>query len=401
MRKTFISTLLTLVAVTATCCTGTGGGNATAVATDTADTAAADSGVTVTAEAAVTSAADSDGPLRLALVGDIMMGTTFPDSVDGTHLPENDGARLFDGCRHIFAGADVVCGNLEGTFLDGPGQRKPMKDPKYYYAFRTPVHYAGNLSDAGFSFMGVANNHINDFGRDGIASTLSALRDAGIGVAGLRRRCEFSVRRHGGLDVAFTQFGHSGGNLDIRDYGELRRVLSAMRDTADIVVVAFHGGAEGPDFTHVPFDDEEYLGEKRGNVVEFAHAAVDAGADVVYGHGPHVPRAAEVYRGRIIFYSLGNFCTPYRVSLAGIAGYAPVAEVRVAGDGSFLGGRIHSFVQRHGLGPQPDNACRAATLMSSLSLRDFPASPLRIRSDGTLTVTTADATDAAPGAAAE
>lgn len=323
--------------------------------------------------------------ITFAFTGDIMMGTTWPDSINGTHLPQNSGRNLFDDCRDILQRADIACGNLEGCLLDGPGQRRQMRNPDTYYVFRMPTSYAANLVDAGFDFVGIANNHINDFGQTGRNSTIRTLQDVGILHAGLRGRCETTFIERKGMRIVLTQFGHGGNNLSILDLTELRRVVEAMRDTADIVVVSFHGGAEGKNCTHVPHAEETFVGERRGNVEQFAHAAIDAGADIVFGHGPHVPRAAELYKDRIILYSLGNFCTPYRVSITGVSGYAPIAEITVDNNGRFLGGKIHSFIQRRGIGPRMDSSDAAARLIRSLSIEDFPSSPLQISDDGLLT----------------
>lgn len=339
---------------------------------------------TDTVPAADTIAATRADSLTLAFVGDIMMGTTFPDSISGTHLPKDGGRHLFDDCRAIFERADIAAGNLEGSFLDGPGRRRPMGNPKTYFIFRMPPEYVKNLTDAGFDFVGLANNHINDFGEPGRQSTMATLRAAGLSHAGLKGKCETAYFDRHGLRVAFTQFGHGANNLDVTDLDELRRVVKNMRDSADIVVVAFHGGAEGTAHLHVPFKSETYVGENRGNVADFAHAAIDAGADVVYGHGPHVPRAAELYKGHIIFYSLGNFCTPYRMGIAGATGYAPVAEITIGADGKFRSGHIHSFIQQRGRGPVADPTNSVAALIRRLSAEDFPASPLTIAPDGTL-----------------
>lgn len=325
-----------------------------------------------------------DDSLTLSFVGDIMMGTTWPDSIHGSHLPVDGGRHLFDDCRDIFRRVDIACGNLEGSFLNGPGKRRPMRNPKTYFIFRMPPEYAANLVDAGFDFVGIANNHINDFGEPGRKSTMDALREAGIPHAGLKGRCETVYLERGGRRVGLTQFGHGANNLDVTDLDELGRVVGQMRDSADIVVVTFHGGAEGTAHMHVPHKTETYVGENRGNVEAFAHAAIDAGADVVVGHGPHVPRAAELYKGRIIFYSLGNFCTPYRMGIAGATGYAPVAEITIGADGKFRSGQIHSFIQKRGLGPRKDPTNAAARLIKRLSIEDFPASSLHISDSGRL-----------------
>lgn len=342
---------------------------------------------TIAADTIGDAAPDTAVTITLAFTGDIMMGTTWPDSIHGSGLPVDGGKHLFDDVSPILRRVDVACGNLEGSFLSGPGKRRPMGNPKTYFVFRMPPSYVNHLLDAGYDFVGIANNHINDFGEPGRQSTMSTLRDAGLPFAGLKGKCEIAWLESKGLKVAVTQFGHGGNNLDVNDLSELRRVVKTMRDSADVVIVSFHGGAEGTAYLHVTHKAETYVGEQRGNVEEFAHAAIDAGADVVYGHGPHVPRAAELYNGHIIFYSMGNFCTPRRMGIRGATGYAPVAEVTIdATDGTFLGGRIHSFIQQSGKGPRADSTNAASSLIRQLSLDDFPASQLVIAPDGTLSV---------------
>lgn len=320
--------------------------------------------------------------LSFAFVGDVMMGTTFPDSINRSHLPAADGRHLFDAARDVIGRVDLAGLNLEGSFLDGPGKRRPVTNPNTYYIFRMPTKYVGNLVDAGFDWVGIANNHINDFGEPGRASTISTIDNAGLAVVGLKNRCETAQFVRKGRKIGVTQFGHGDNNLDVNDLDELKRVVGLLRDSNDIVVVSFHGGAEGKDKTRVPFAPEVYVGEKRGDVAAFAHAAIDAGADVVFGHGPHVPRAIELYKDRIIFYSLGNFCTPYRISKAGPCGYAPIAEVFTDASGKFLHGKIHSLIQRAGAGPVYDRNNSAAALIRKMTDLDFPRTGVYISSDG-------------------
>ncbi|MCM1152894.1 MAG: CapA family protein [Muribaculum sp.] len=318
--------------------------------------------------------------ISFAFVGDIMMGTIVPEG----NLPANDGKDLFTDVLPVFNSVDIVAGNLEGPVFDGPAKSKPLG--KNSYAFRTPAHYIKNLVDADFDFVGVANNHASDFGATGRTATQRNLKKSGIAYAGIRGECETAVIDCKGLKIGFTQFGHSNKTLSILDYNELNKIVNQLRDSADIVVVSFHGGAEGKAFSHVPHTDEMAFGEKRGNVEKFAHAAIDAGADIVFGHGPHVPRAAELYKDRVIFYSLGNFCTPYQMNLTGISGYAPVAVVNVDKTGKFLDGRIHSYIQKPGKGPKMDNNNAAAKYIKQLTKEDFPTTTLRISDEGSLSV---------------
>ncbi len=107
---------------------------------------------------------------------------------------------------------------------------------------------------------------------------------------------------------------------------EAEEIVRHLADTCDIVIVSFHGGAEGANYQHVTKDYEMYYTENRGNVYSFAHRMIDAGADVIFGHGPHITRAVEVYNERFIAYSLGNFCTYGRFNLSGPNGIAPVIK---------------------------------------------------------------------------
>ena len=152
-----------------------------------------------------------------------------------------------------------------------------------------------------------------------------------------------------------------------------------------MIIVSFHGGGEGAKYSHVPDTTEIYLEEKRGNVKEFAHTCIDAGADIVYGHGPHVPRAIELYKGHLIAYSLGNFCTPYRVYLLGKSGHAPILEVNIdKKSGKFINGKIHSFIQQRGAGPRIDKSNIVAKNIKRLTLSDFPETSLVISDDGNI-----------------
>lgn len=319
-----------------------------------------------------------------AFAGDIMMGTTFPDDSGNSFLPQNDGKALFNDVREIIQKAHVAAGNLEGVFMEPGGKSKRCSDSTICYIFRMPPPYVRNLKEAGFDFMSVANNHVNDFGTEGMKTTFATLSGAGIAAAGLNRIAETAIIKRNGKRIGFTAFSPSAGTLSILDIKNAKRIVSRLDSICDLVVVSFHGGAEGAKTSHVPHAMEEAFGYKRGNVEAFARAVVDAGADIVYGHGPHVVRAIEIYKGHIIMYSLGNFCTPYRVSLAGICGYAPLVTVEVNDAGKLVRGRIHPFVQKRGLGPLKDNTGKVINRMRELSKADFPSTCPRIEDNGVI-----------------
>ncbi len=111
---------------------------------------------------------------------------------------------------------------------------------------------------------------------------------------------------------------------------------------------------------------------------------VDAGADLVLGHGPHVVRAAELYEGRLIAYSLGNFATYYGISVAGIKGVAPILVATLDGEGKFISGQIHSTIQLRPAGPSIDRRDRALDMLRTLSIGDFGTPGIRFNADGSI-----------------
>ncbi len=324
--------------------------------------------------------------VSLAFVGDVMMGTTFPQG--GRYITADRGKSLFKDCKEYIREADIAIANLEGTIYDGnAGELRKMTNPNTYYIFRMPADHAQHLVDAGFDAVGIANNHSNDFGPTGRKLSMQTLDSVGIKYSGVKKQAEVCLMEKDGVKYAFAQFAASCTNvLDMLDGAEVDSVVTAARKQCDVLIITFHGGAEGRQMTHVPRATEWYVGEERGNVYEFAHHCIDLGADIVVGSGPHVPRGLELYNGHLIAYSLGNFCAPYRLGTGGTTGLAPllVAELNTE-DGTFVGGNIHSYIQVPGVGPRTDANKAAARLMRTLSQQDFPQSGLEISEDGVLT----------------
>lgn len=325
-----------------------------------------------------TSVAAQKDSLTISMVGDVMMGTTYPSIM----LPANDGADLFRDAKKILQRTDLTVGNLEGTLCDG-GQSTKGSGPNSY-SFRTPTKYAPLLKEAGFDYMSMANNHAHDFGEEGFVSTERCLKEQGILFSGIAGRVESAVIERKGRRIGLCAFGHNSYTLKHTDLNTVGRIVDELVKTCDLVIVSFHGGAEGRTKSHLPYGSETFLGEDRGSLRELAHFCIDHGADVVYGHGPHVVRATEVYKGRFIAYSLGNFCTPYNVSLTGISGYAPIMEITIDGDGRFRHGKIHSFLQTRGTGPRWDKEAHVAQEIKSLTESDIPHSEAKIDGQGNI-----------------
>lgn len=327
--------------------------------------------------------------LKIAAVGDIMLGTDFPVN----RLPERDSSLLAPVVGAL-AQADITFGNLEGVLQDGGDPVKQCSNPKNCYLFRTPTRYVMHLKDAGFDVLSLANNHARDFGEAGRDSSMHSLQQAGIAHTG--RDGDVASLTVNGLRVgviAFAPYQGSNNMLAQDTVVERVRVLDASHD---IVIVSFHGGAEGADESRVPFSREFYHGEDRGDVVGFAHMVVDAGADLVIGHGPHVPRALELYQQRLIAYSLGNFATYWGINISGPNGLSPILRAELNSEGKFVAGEIVSARQLRPDGTLPDDNHTAARMIAELTRTDFPDTPLLIDQRGNISVATPSAFSGAP-----
>ena len=175
-----------------------------------------------------------------------------------------------------------------------------------------------------------------------------------------------------GKKLALIGFHTSGSCNDVTDIPSAKKLVASVKAESDLVIVSFHGGAEGTNATRVKYGIERYLGENRGDLKSFTHAVIDSGADLVLGHGPHVVRGMELYKERLIAYSLGNFATYGRFDLSGPLGFAVMLEVSLAEDGRFLSGKLLSTRQEGKGVPFPDETARGAKLVRKLTLEDFP-----------------------------
>lgn len=147
--------------------------------------------------------------LTFAITGDIMMEMTFPDSINGSHLPPDDGNNLLSAPLSLLRNADSAAGNLEGPLLEQEGRLKPCKDSTLCYAFRMSPRYVKHLQQAETDFMSLANNHINDFGTGGLRSMQKTLKAAGISYAGVKDVCETTVVKRNGIRFGIAAFGRN------------------------------------------------------------------------------------------------------------------------------------------------------------------------------------------------
>lgn len=318
--------------------------------------------------------------LTIIGVGDIMMGTNYPED----KLPPDDGAFLMRDVAHVLRDADVTFGNLEGTLLDEGGTPKTCKDPKVCYAFRTPVRYIKNLLDAGFDLVSLANNHAGDMGDAGRDTTMTALINAGILHAG-QMSMKTTILVKDSIRYGLAAFAPNSNCVPLNDLENAKRIVQELDSLTDVVIVSFHGGAEGAKFQNVPRKNEIFYGEDRGDVYKFSHTLIDAGADIIFGHGPHVTRGIEVYKNRFIAYSLGNFCTYRGINVAGVNGLAPIIKVFTNPAGEFIKGEIVPTIQTHATGVQIDEQKSVIKIIRELSEKDFPESEIEIDDNGNIT----------------
>ncbi len=318
-------------------------------------------------------------PITLSAVGDTIMGTYKYG------LPPNNGAGFFDPVKEALA-ADLVMANLEQTLSEQTNITTCDINSPTCFTFGAPPSYANLLVDAGFDLVNIANNHGNDLGAPGIENTRASLDAVGIlHTGGIDQITYVTVKD---VRVAVLGFSSYRWSNNLNDIPKAQVLVQRADAEADIVVVQFHGGAEGAAYTRVPpaGTHEIFIGEDRGDLRSFSHAVIDAGADLVIGHGPHILRGMEFYEGRLIAYSLGNFAGYRTLSSNGWNGVAGILKVTLNHDGSWAGGE---FVATEMVGsgtPAIDTDLRALGFVDDLSVQDFGAGAARInRTTGEIT----------------
>lgn len=243
---------------------------------------------TATLEAPPPVQAPPEAPsLWVSAVGDCTLGGDYRgERAKGSFHFElaaegDDPAYPFSLVRSVLQADDLTIANLETTLTEAT---RPHGDP---LSFRGKPAYAAMLREGSVEVVNVANNHAMDFGFPGHEDTVAAVRKEGVGVFGGDL---VDVRTVRGIEV--VNLGYTGGRDDVRP--RVERDVRAHKRPDNLVIVSFHWGMEGSG-TILP--TQRLLGR----------AAVDAGADLVLGHHPHVLQGIEAYRGRNIVYSLGNF----------------------------------------------------------------------------------------------
>ena len=300
--------------------------------------------------------------MTIAWAGDIALSGTPPSS-------------LFSGVRATLRRADIAIGNLEGTLSVG-GTSKCGAGSSQCFAFQAPPSSAALFRGAGFDDLNVANNHAYDYGSSGQTQTLHAL--AGYKLRRSGRPGQITVLHRKGISVAILGFAPYPWAQSLLDIPAAQRLVRKAKASADLVVCVLHAGAEGTAYQHVPEGEEYFLGEDRGNARRFAHAVINAGADLVVASGPHVLRGMQRYHGKAIAYSLGNFATSNdALSTGGALGEAGIFEITLNAKGDALHGKFVP-VQLENDAPRLVSGSDIVSMVNSLSHSDFHSSALLI-----------------------
>ncbi len=243
--------------------------------------------------------AGSDGERRLSLivVGDINLGRHVGQMIlkDSLQYP-------FVFTADVFSKYDFVFGNLESQITDQNGETQHARDR---FIFCAPPKAAVSLKMAGISAVSTANNHAYDYKMAGLRETIGYLKDAGVMWTGTSvdstGTCSPIILEKKGIRVGFLAYAQfvnrkTGwtGHIALFDRKRVKEDVALLRPKVDIVLVSYHGG-------------DEYKDRPNKHTLRDLRDIADAGADFVFGHHPHVPQGVELYKGKWIFYSLGNF----------------------------------------------------------------------------------------------
>ncbi len=239
-------------------------------------------------------------PVTLLAVGDIMLSRHV-----WTKITANGGDPRYPflNTADFTKAADITFGNVETAVSD------MAAPPPEGMSFITPTKAIEGLKYAGFDIVSLANNHSMNFGREALLDSVKQLEDQEIKTAGAGENIEAAhapaILDVKGNKIAFFAYQNVGPEeawaattsrtgIAWMDIAQLQQDIKSIRDEADFVIISMHAGTE-------------YVFEPIAVQKEFAHAAVDAGADLVIGHHPHVIQDKEIYKDKQIIYSLGNF----------------------------------------------------------------------------------------------
>lgn len=232
--------------------------------------------------------------ILISFAGDFTLGTDTKFAYDSS-LPAafinsgKDYSYFMKNVSSIFSSDDYTLVNLETTFTDS--NEKALKDGDVFYNFKGPKEYVNILTKGSIEGVTIANNHIYDYGKQGITDTINVLKENNVDICGegYKILCDIKGVKFGFLGYTGWEYSNNLKTKIISDISELRK------QGAQVVIPYFHWGIER---SYEPYDVQQNL----------AKFSIDNGADAVIGSHPHVIQSMESYKGKLIVYSMGNFC---------------------------------------------------------------------------------------------
>jgi poly-gamma-glutamate capsule biosynthesis protein CapA/YwtB (metallophosphatase superfamily) len=316
--------------------------------------------------------------ITIKAVGDMVPGSSYSKTPN-----IKDKMKMFDGVKSQLQGADFLFGNLETALTNHRFSTKDTSQ-RMMFAFRTAPSYSNFLKEVGFDIFNIANNHTFDYGEKGFNDTLENLKKVEINHIGEKDQILYLEKK--GLQIAWIGFSYFDQHNNMNNLEKAKELIQEAKANADFVVVSVQGGAEGGDKTKVKNQTEMFYGENRGNMKLFSRTMIDEGADLIIGHGPHVLRGMELYKGKLIAYSLGNFVGDGALSREGILANSIILEVTLNSKGDFIKGKIIPVkINPQGF-PFYDNQFSAVKMIQNLVKSDFPESNLLIKDTGELSI---------------
>lgn len=280
---------------------------------------------------------------QVQIMGDTMLGTK------NNNLAQME--NFFTPIAPVLKNKEVInIVNLEGV-ISGKDYTPKCSSGSNCFTFNMDSIATQALFDNNINVANLANNHSMDFGMLGRKDTLNNLINYKISPVGTE---DFPIVTYQSASKNFAIIGASPhkNTLSIFDTNKLASLIHQYKTQGYIVIITAHIGREGANAYEVKNEDEIFLGQDRGNPIKLAHEMIDLGADAFLAHGPHVLRPLEIYKNRIIAYSLGNFMTYGTFNLAGNSAYGGILNVQFNSDGSFQSGHFFATEQTKSLNPK-------------------------------------------------
>lgn len=283
------------------------------------------------------STALADKTVTLTFTGDVTLGSEerkrAHDASFDSRVQESGYEYFFANVRDLFAQDDLTIVNLEGVLSDSSRNENKEKT----YRFRGPTDFVNILPLGSIEVASVANNHTMDFGKQGYNATLETLQNAGLGAFGNKT---VYLYEKDGVKIAFFSLNITVFNANkawMKD--EIARLKAEENVSAAVFIL--HAGQE--------------YGKHRNKLQELGgHYAIDAGADLVIMHHPHVVQGLEIYKNRTICYSLGNFCFGGNKTVRALEAMIARATLTFSDSGEYLGQQL-ALYPCHISGTTPDN----------------------------------------------